>query len=56
MKATLLMSLLLVMVLVSLSAYLRLSHSGIGCTDWPACYGRIGEPATTSQVLSTENA
>ena len=56
MKTTLRMSLLLVMVLVSLSAYLRLSHSGIGCTDWPACYGRIGEPANTTQVLSTENA
>lgn len=39
-------SLLLVIVLVSLSAYLRLAHSGIGCADWPACYGRIGEPAT----------
>lgn len=56
MKTTLWMSLLLVMVLVSLSAYLRLSHSGIGCADWPACYGRIGEPPATSQVLSSKNA
>lgn len=37
-------SLVLVIVLVSLSAYLRLAHSGIGCGDWPACYGRIGAP------------
>ena len=56
MKATLRISLLLVMVLMSVSAYLRLSHSGIGCADWPACYGRIGEPVATSQVLSSENA
>jgi cytochrome c oxidase assembly protein subunit 15 len=35
-------SLLLVIILVSLSAFLRLSHSGIGCADWPSCYGRIG--------------
>lgn len=41
-------SLLLVIVLVSLSAYLRLAHSGIGCADWPACYGRIGEPAAAA--------
>jgi len=37
------LSLLLVILLVSLSAYLRLSHSGIGCADWPDCYSRIGE-------------
>ena len=35
-------SLLLVLVLVTLSAYLRLDHSGIGCEPWPACYGNIG--------------
>lgn len=37
-------ALLLVIVLVSLSAYLRLDHSGIGCAAWPACYGNIGLP------------
>ncbi len=56
MKATVWVSLLLVMVLVSLSAYLRLAHSGIGCADWPACYGRIGEPPAVSQTISSENA
>lgn len=35
-------SLLLVVALVSVSAYLRLDNSGIGCADWPDCYGRIG--------------
>jgi cytochrome c oxidase assembly protein subunit 15 len=45
-------TLILVVLLVSLSAYLRLAHSGIGCADWPQCYGRIGtapETATTAQ-------
>jgi cytochrome c oxidase assembly protein subunit 15 len=35
-------SLALVILLVSLSAYLRLDHSGIGCAPWPGCYGNIG--------------
>jgi cytochrome c oxidase assembly protein subunit 15 len=35
-------ALLLVISLVSISAYLRLDNSGIGCEDWPACYGQIG--------------
>jgi cytochrome c oxidase assembly protein subunit 15 len=49
-------SLLSVMLLVSLSAYLRLSHSGIGCPDWPACYGQIGEPKAVTELISSENA
>ncbi len=49
-------SLLLVILLVSLSAYLRLAHSGIGCAGWPECYGHIGQPATVSQTVASENA
>ncbi|MFQ5983119.1 MAG: heme A synthase [Woeseiaceae bacterium] len=41
-------SLILVIILVSLSAYLRLDHSGVGCTAWPACYGNIGVPETST--------
>lgn len=56
MRTTVFLSLLLVMLLVSLSAYLRLAHSGIGCADWPDCYGRIGDLAAETQVISSENA
>lgn len=30
----------LMVVIVLLSAYMRLSAAGLGCTDWPNCYGR----------------
>lgn len=40
---------LLVFVVISASAYLRLSQSGLGCTDWPQCYGRIG-PAPSAEL------
>lgn len=46
-------SLLLVIVLVSLSAYLRLSHSGIGCADWPACYGLIGSAGDSAPTVES---
>ncbi len=44
-------SLILVIVLISLSAYLRLDHSGIGCAAWPACYGNIGIPETNMPTV-----
>ena len=46
-------SLLLVIVLVTVSAYLRLEHSGIGCDPWPACYGNIGLPAESPSAAGT---
>ena len=49
MKTLARISLLLVFVLVVISAYLRLHESGIGCADWPACYGLLGKaPAVIS--------
>lgn len=34
---------LLSFLVVTVSAYLRLSGAGLGCADWPDCYGRILE-------------
>ena len=56
MKSLVTISLLLVIVLVSLSAYIRLAHSGIGCTDWPSCYGHIGTPQAATAPVSPEDA
>ena len=43
--------LLLVIALVSISAYLRLDHSGIGCAEWPGCYGNIGVSDASSATV-----
>ena len=36
-----LFTLVLMAVIVLLSAHMRLSSTGVGCSDWPACYGHI---------------
>jgi cytochrome c oxidase assembly protein subunit 15 len=46
-------SLVLVVILVTLSSYLRLDHSGIGCEPWPTCYGNIGIAGETPGVADT---
>ncbi|MDD5330232.1 MAG: COX15/CtaA family protein [Sulfuricella sp.] len=36
-------------VVVALGAYVRLSDAGLGCPDWPGCYGHIGAPSGPEQ-------
>lgn len=38
----------LVLVILTLSAAIRLTNAGLGCADWPACYGREVLAATAS--------
>ena len=53
MKKLAITALLLVIALVSVSAYLRLDNSGIGCADWPDCYGMIGTASETDPTLGS---
>ena len=37
-------------VVVVLGAYTRLVDAGLGCPDWPGCYGGIGVPDSAAEV------
>lgn len=41
---------------VVLGAFVRLSDAGLGCPDWPGCYGHIGVPDTASEVTQANTA
>lgn len=44
----------LALLVVLLGAYTRLTHAGLGCPDWPGCYGFIGVPQTETQLAHAE--
>lgn len=41
-------------VVVILGAYTRLVHAGLGCPDWPGCYGFLGIPRSESAIQLAE--
>ena len=43
-KNLILAALLLAAFVVVLGAYVRLSDAGLGCPDWPGCYGHLAVP------------
>ena len=43
-------------MVVTLGAYTRLTHAGLGCPDWPGCYGLIDVPQTSEQITAAEQA
>ncbi|VVP71344.1 Heme A synthase [Pseudomonas fluorescens] len=45
---------LLALLVVLLGAYTRLTHAGLGCPDWPGCYGFISVPKTQAQLAHAE--
>lgn len=46
----------LALLVVVLGAYVRLSHAGLSCPDWPGCYGRLGVPLGESAIADANQA
>lgn len=40
----------LAFVSVTFNAYARLSEAGLGCPDWPGCYGKLFAPLTAQDI------
>lgn len=41
---------------IVLGAYVRLSHAGLGCPDWPGCYGKLTWPVAETEIVLANEA
>tara|TARA_R110001592_G_scaffold337465_1_gene624103 strand:+ start:7795 stop:8790 length:996 start_codon:yes stop_codon:yes gene_type:complete len=46
----------LALCVIVLGAYVRLSDAGLGCPDWPGCYGQILAPTADHEVHQANQA
>ena len=49
-----LMATLLALVVVGLGAFTRLVDAGLGCPDWPGCYGHLLWPSADHEIAAAE--
>jgi len=49
-------ALLATVALVMLGAYVRLTNAGLGCPDWPGCYGKLSPTQAADQIQAAEKA
>ena len=48
-------ALILTMLVIVLGAYVRLTDAGLGCPDWPGCYGQLlGVPQQPAEIEKAE--
>ena len=47
-----LLTLCLAFVVITLGAFVRLSDAGLGCPDWPGCYGHLDVPTEAADVAA----
>ncbi|MEF1289787.1 COX15/CtaA family protein, partial [Vibrio sp. M260118] len=48
-------SLILTFIVIMLGAYTRLADAGLGCPDWPGCYGQLSVPNEQHEIALAQS-
>ncbi len=56
MKSLVWTGMLMAMIVIALGAYTRLTDAGLGCPDWPGCYGHYSVPSSDEHLAFAEKA
>ncbi|MDF2179252.1 COX15/CtaA family protein [Aliiglaciecola sp. CAU 1673] len=56
MRKLVLSALVLALVVIMLGAYTRLTDAGLGCPDWPGCYGFLSVPKQDHHIAQAQEA
>lgn len=55
-RALVLIGAILALGVVVLGAYVRLTDAGLGCPDWPGCYGELTVPQSEAAIVKAQGA
>ena len=55
-RSLVLMGAILALCVVVLGAYVRLTDAGLGCPDWPGCYGALTVPQSEAAIQNAQAA
>ena len=53
-KKIVLVSVILTLCVVVFGAYVRLTDAGLGCPDWPGCYGTLTVPQSIEAITKAQ--
>ena len=53
-KRIVLVSVILTLCVVVFGAYVRLTDAGLGCPDWPGCYGTLTVPESIEAITKAQ--
>lgn len=55
MKKLIMVAIIWTLILIMLGAYVRLNDAGLGCPDWPGCYGEMFLPQEESALTKAQS-